>query len=214
MRAGHPQLLTRDEVARAITAEVKPVAARRNGGVFLDIASRVPAETIKRKLPSMYHPVHGAGRGRHHEGADGGRPDAPLLHGLAFASHSRLAGDDRARACSRVANAPARPARCEPARWPTRLSDLIVFGKLRRGWRDGVHRQAEDAAAAPSTSRSRRRFRRATEILNRETGANPYLLHGKLEETMTKGVGIVRKKEELEKAIEELEALKPSKPRR
>jgi len=33
----------------------RPVAARRYGGVFLDIASRVPAETIKRKLPSMYH---------------------------------------------------------------------------------------------------------------------------------------------------------------
>ena len=34
--------------------------------------------------------------------------------------------------------------------------------------------------------------RKATDILNRETGANPYLLHEKLCETMAKGVGIVR----------------------
>jgi succinate dehydrogenase / fumarate reductase flavoprotein subunit len=44
--------------------------------------------------------------------------------------------------------------------------------------------------------------------LNRETGANPYVLHDKLQGTMSKGVGIVRKKDELEVALEELEALK------
>src|SRR5205807_4228731 len=50
-----PELLTRDEVARAITAEVKAGRGSPHGGVFLDIASRVPADVIKRKLPSMYH---------------------------------------------------------------------------------------------------------------------------------------------------------------
>jgi succinate dehydrogenase / fumarate reductase flavoprotein subunit len=50
--------------------------------------------------------------------------------------------------------------------------------------------------------------RRATEILNRDEGANPYVLHGKLHEVMAKGVGIVRQKDELETAIAELEALK------
>src|SRR5437764_2765964 len=50
-----PELLTRDEVARAITAEVKAGRGSPHGGVFLDIASRLPAEAIKRKLPSMYH---------------------------------------------------------------------------------------------------------------------------------------------------------------
>src|SRR5213079_3249227 len=50
-----PELLTRDEVARAITAEVKAGRGSPHGGVFLDIASRLPADVIKRKLPSMYH---------------------------------------------------------------------------------------------------------------------------------------------------------------
>src|SRR5881409_1038402 len=50
-----PELLTRDVVARAITQEVNEGRGSPHGGVFLDIASRVPAETIRRKLPSMYH---------------------------------------------------------------------------------------------------------------------------------------------------------------
>ena len=50
-----PELLPRDEVARAINAEVKAGRGSPHGGVFLDIASRRPADYIKRKLPSMYH---------------------------------------------------------------------------------------------------------------------------------------------------------------
>ena len=58
------------------------------------------------------------------------------------------------------------------------------------------------------TRRSTSAVRKATDILNRETGANPYLLHDKLCDTMAKGVGIVRVKEELERAIAEIEAHK------
>src|SRR5918992_2032970 len=50
-----PDLLPRDEVARAINSEVKAGRGTEHGGVFLDIASRRPAEYIKRRLPSMYH---------------------------------------------------------------------------------------------------------------------------------------------------------------
>src|SRR5436309_1756149 len=50
-----PDLLPRDEVARAINAEVKEGRGTPHGGVFLDIASRKDAEYIKRRLPSMYH---------------------------------------------------------------------------------------------------------------------------------------------------------------
>ena len=50
-----PELLPRDEVARAINAEVKAGRGSPHGGVFLDIATRRDAETIKRRLPSMYH---------------------------------------------------------------------------------------------------------------------------------------------------------------
>jgi len=50
-----PDLLPRDEVARAIVAEVKAGRGSPHGGVFLDIAKRRPADYIKRALPSMYH---------------------------------------------------------------------------------------------------------------------------------------------------------------
>lgn len=50
-----PELLPRDEVARAINAEVKAGRGSPHGGVFLDIASRRTKEFIQRRLPSMYH---------------------------------------------------------------------------------------------------------------------------------------------------------------
>jgi succinate dehydrogenase / fumarate reductase flavoprotein subunit len=50
-----PELLPRDEVARAINSEVKAGRGSPHGGVFLDIASRRSAEYIRRRLPSMYH---------------------------------------------------------------------------------------------------------------------------------------------------------------
>lgn len=50
-----PELLPRDEVARAINSEVKAGRGSPHGGVFLDVSTRMPAETIRRRLPSMYH---------------------------------------------------------------------------------------------------------------------------------------------------------------
>src|SRR5438309_558681 len=45
-----PDLLPRDEVARAINTEVKEGRGSPHGGVFLDIASRLPADVIKKRL--------------------------------------------------------------------------------------------------------------------------------------------------------------------
>ena len=50
-----PELLPRDEVARAINTEVKAGRGTEAGGVLLDIASRLPADEIRKRLPSMYH---------------------------------------------------------------------------------------------------------------------------------------------------------------
>ena len=50
-----PELLPRDEVARAINTEVKAGRGTPHGGVFLDIAAARSAEFIRRRLPSMYH---------------------------------------------------------------------------------------------------------------------------------------------------------------
>src|SRR5699024_10611051 len=50
-----PELLPRDEVARAIVSEIKAGRGSPHGGVFLDIATRRDAEFIRRRIPSMYH---------------------------------------------------------------------------------------------------------------------------------------------------------------
>ncbi|MGH3183987.1 MAG: fumarate reductase/succinate dehydrogenase flavoprotein subunit, partial [Streptosporangiaceae bacterium] len=50
-----PELLPRDEVARAINSEVKAGRGSPHGGVFLDVSTRLPAEEILRRLPSMHH---------------------------------------------------------------------------------------------------------------------------------------------------------------
>src|SRR6476620_8330121 len=50
-----PELLPRDEVARAINSEVKAGRGSPHGGVFLDIASRRSAAEILKRLPSMHH---------------------------------------------------------------------------------------------------------------------------------------------------------------
>src|SRR3984885_9243068 len=50
-----PELLPRDEVARAINSEVKAGRGTPAGGVYLDVSTRLPAEEIQRRLPSMHH---------------------------------------------------------------------------------------------------------------------------------------------------------------
>src|SRR5262249_46250029 len=87
------------------------------------------------------------------------------------------------------------------------LSDLIVFGKLAGSG------AAADVGRLSSTPKPidepiQQSGKRATEILNRQTGSNPHLLPGELEQTMQKGVGIVRTKAELETALEELVGIK------
>ena len=53
-----PELLPRDEVARAINSEIQAGRGSPHG-VFLDIASRRSDDFIKRRLPSMYHQFKG-----------------------------------------------------------------------------------------------------------------------------------------------------------
>jgi succinate dehydrogenase / fumarate reductase flavoprotein subunit len=199
-----PELLTRDEVARAITAEIKAGRGSPHGGVFLDIASRVPAETIKRKLPSMYHQfMELAEVDITKEAMEVG----PTLHyfmgGIKVDADSQMSNVPGLFACGECGAGMHGANRLGG----NSLSDLVVFGKLAG---DGAKGYIDALGAAPKTDSEQiaSAVRHATEILNREKGANPYLLHEKLHETMSKGVGIVRTKVELETAIEELEALK------
>jgi succinate dehydrogenase / fumarate reductase flavoprotein subunit len=199
-----PELLTRDEVARAITAEVKAGRGSPHGGVFLDIASRRPPEFIKRKLPSMYHQFK--------ELAEVDITKEPMEVGPTL---HYFMGGIRVDADTQMSTVPGLFACGECAAGlhganrlgGNSLSDLIVFGKLAG---DGAKDYIGALSSTPKAQNDQieAAIRRATEILNRAEGTNPYLLHEKLQETMSKGVGIVRKRDGLETAVNELEGLK------
>ena len=76
-----PELLPRDEVARAINSEIKAGRGSPHGGVFLDIASRRTPEYIQKRLPSMYHQFKELAQVDITKEADGDRPHLPLRHG-------------------------------------------------------------------------------------------------------------------------------------
>jgi len=199
-----PELLTRDVVARAITQEVNEGRGSPHGGVFLDIASRLPAETIRRKLPSMYHQFKELAE------VDITREPmevGPTLH--YFMGGARVDSDTQMTTVPGLFAAGEAAAGMHGANrlGGNSLSDLLVFGRLSgigaaqyvRGL-GNVPRVEEDAVRAA--------VRRATEVLNRDTGTNPYAVHEDLQGLMGRYVGIVRAEGDLKVALVELERLK------
>jgi succinate dehydrogenase / fumarate reductase flavoprotein subunit len=199
-----PELLTRDVVARAITREVVEGRGSPHGGVFLDIASRRPADFIKRKLPSMYHQFKElAGVDITAEPMEVG----PTLH--------YFMGGVRVDADTQQSSVPGLFAAGECAGGMhganrlggNSLSDLLVFGHLAGvGAADYVR-----GSSRPRTIDRRQvdaAVKRATDPLNRPDGINPYLVTEQLQKVMDRYVNIVREKGELETALVELEKLK------
>jgi succinate dehydrogenase / fumarate reductase flavoprotein subunit len=200
-----PELLTRDEVARAIVREVKAGRGSPHGGVFLDIASRLPAETIKKKLPSMYHQFMELGElDITKEAMEVG----PTLHyfmgGIRVDSDTQMSttvqGLFAAGECAGGMHGANRLG-------GNSLSDLLVFGCLAG---QGAASYVGGLKSDPKVSDDHVQacVRRATAPLNRESGANPFMIHEKLQDLMQANVGIVREKEDLEKALEGLQALR------
>jgi succinate dehydrogenase / fumarate reductase flavoprotein subunit len=199
-----PELLTRDVVARAIRAEVQAGRGSPHGGAFLDIASRRPADYIRRKLPSMYHQFK--------ELAEVDITATPMEVGPTL---HYFMGGIRVEADTQQTNVPGLFACGECAAGlhganrlgGNSLSDLIVFGRLAGA---GVAAYVSDLGATPRADdvQITSAFREATDILNRESGENPYLMHEALQEVMSTNVGIVRTGEELQTAVEQLNALK------
>lgn len=199
-----PELLTRDVVARAIRAEVKAGRGSPHGGAFLDIASRRPADFIKRKLPSMYHQFKELA-----EVDITAQPMevGPTLHyfmgGIrvdADTQMTRVSGLFACGECSAGMHGANRLG-------GNSLSDLIVFGRLAGA---GAADYVRSLGAAPRADDDQIKvaIRAATEPLNRESGENPYLLHDALQEAMESYVGIVREAEDLQRGLDEIEKLK------
>jgi succinate dehydrogenase / fumarate reductase flavoprotein subunit len=200
-----PELLPRDEVARANNAEVKAGRGSPHGGVFLDIASRRPAEEILRRLPSMYHqfkeladvditkePME-VGPAQHYVmGGVEVEPDttASIVPGLFAAGEvsGGMHGSNRLGGNS--------------------LSDLLVFG--RRAGVGAVQYLDSLGGARPAASDADldSALAEALAPLERSGGENPYTVHAEVQQTMSDLVGIIRKEEEIKAALAELEKLR------
>ena len=201
-----PELLTRDVVARAIRKEVNAGRGSPHGGAFLDIASRRSADDIKRKLPSMYHQFKVlAELDITTEQMEVG----PTLHycmgGIRVDADSQMSTVLGLFACGECSGGMHGANRLGG----NSLSDLLVFGKLAG---DGAADYIKELSGFPLINKEKviSIIRNATEILNRESGMNPYLLHEELQEVMQNNVGIVRSAELLTAGIEQLDKLKES----
>jgi succinate dehydrogenase / fumarate reductase flavoprotein subunit len=200
-----PELLPRDEVARAINAEVKAGRGSPHGGVFLDVSERLPADEIRRRLPSMHHQFR--------ELADVDITAEPMEVGPTC--HYVMGGVE-VEADTAAAVVPGLFAAGEVAGGMhgsnrlggNSLSDLLVFGR-RAGLGASQYVDAlGDARPAVSDEAVATATAEALAPFERKTGENPYSVHGELQQTMNDLVGIIRKEEELVQALTALEKLR------
>ncbi len=198
-----PELLTRDVVARAINDEVKAGRGSKHGGAYLNIATQRSAEDIKKKLPSMYHQFKVlAELDITKEPMEVGPTCHYFMGGIKVDAETTMSSIMGLFACGECAAGLHGANRLGG----NSLSDLLVFGYL-------SGKNASEYASTRHHSpideeQVTRIIRNATSILNRESGANPYLLHERLENNMQAKVGIIRSKTNLEEGINELEQLK------
>jgi len=88
------------------------------------------------------------------------------------------------------------------------LSDLLVFG--RRAGMGAAEYLDSLGSAMPAVSDAELAAAEAEALapLERETGENPYTVHSDMQQTMSDLVGIIRREEEITKALTELEGFR------
>ncbi|HYX95244.1 MAG TPA: fumarate reductase/succinate dehydrogenase flavoprotein subunit [Geodermatophilus sp.] len=199
-----PELLPRDEVARAINSEVKAGRGTDHGGVWLDIASRRSPEYIRKRLPSMYHQFKElADVDITKEAMEIGPTCHYVMGGVEVDPDTEAATVLGLYAAGEVAGGMHGSNRLGG----NSLSDLLVFGR-----RAGV-------AAAENARARAGRVRLADEALasaaqaalapfDREGGENPYTVQHDLQQTMHDLVGIIRTEAEMKGALERIAELK------
>jgi succinate dehydrogenase / fumarate reductase flavoprotein subunit len=199
-----PDLLPRDEVARAINSEVKAGRGSPHGGVFLDIATRRPADYIRKRLPSMYHQFKElADVDITKEAMEVGPTCHYAMGGV------RVEADSTA---STVAGLFAAGEAAGGMHGSNRLggnslSDLIVFGR-RAGLHAALYAKNFSGMLAVDSAQVESVARELIEPFDRAGGENPYAIQADLQETMHGLVGIIRVEAELKEALRKLEGLK------
>jgi succinate dehydrogenase / fumarate reductase flavoprotein subunit len=203
-----PELLTRDHVARCIVREIKEGRGSPHGGVFLDISwikqkiQNAP-EHIKRKLPSMYHQFKQlADIDITAEPMEVGPTTHYVMGGIRVDSDTQMScvpGLFAAGECAAGINGANRLG-------GNSLSDLIVFGK--RAGEFAARFARDHAQGAISDGQIEEAARKALEPFDRGAkGEGPYQIQYDLQEMMQDLVGIVRKEDEMSRALEGLQRL-------
>jgi succinate dehydrogenase / fumarate reductase flavoprotein subunit len=195
-----PELLPRDEVARAINSEVKAGRGTEHGGVFLDVSKRIPADVIKKRLPSMWHQFYElAGVDITKEAMEVGPTCHYVMGGVEVEPDNAAAvGVPGLFAAGEVAGGMHGSNRLGG----NSLSDLLVFGR-RAGM--GAAEYVKNNGANPVSDASIKTAAARIEApFSREGGENSYSLHAELQEVTHNLVGIIRTGAEIEEAIEKI----------
>ena len=198
-----PELSTRDNVSRAIYTEVREGRGSPHGGVFLDI-SYLPAERVKRKLPSMYDQFESLA------GVDitkGPMEVGPTTH--------YVMGGVRVDADTAASTRPGLYAAGEVAGGMhganrlggNSLSDLLVFG-MRAGAGAAAFARTEAAFPEADSDQLEVELVALAAPFRRSDGENPYHLQAELQQTMQALVGIYRSAEDLEEAVRRIADLR------
>src|SRR5262245_61260633 len=205
-----PELLTRDHVSRCIVREIKEGRGSPHGGVFLDISwikERIPnaAEHIKKKLPSMYHQFKQlADIDITKEPMEVGPTTHYMMGGVKVDAETQMStvpGLFAAGECAAGINGANRLG-------GNSLSDLLVFGK--RAGEFAARFAKENAPGRIDTRQTEEAARRALAPFERHAangGENPYSIQQELQDMMQDLVGIVRKEEEMRRALQGIRAL-------
>ncbi len=202
-----PDLLPRDEVARAINSEVKAGRGTPHGGVYLDIASRLPREEILRRLPSMHHQfLELADVDITKEPMEVGPTCHYVMGGIEVEPDTGSAGVPGLFAAGECSGGMHGSNRLGG----NSLSDLLVFGR-RAGL--GAAAYVESLATRPTVSQADIDAAAKTALAPFDPPAdgsseNPYTLHTDLQQSMNDLVGIIRKEAEVEQAIATLDQLR------
>lgn len=203
-----PDLLPRDEVARAINAEVKAGRGSPHGGVFLDIASRRPADYIMRRLPSMYHQFKElAGVDITKEPMEVGPTAHYMNGGIRVDAETAATAVPGLYAAGEVAGGLHGGNRLGG----NALSDLLVFGR-RAGRSAALYAKSLSGIATVDERQLDASAREALRPFESQGAENPYALQAELQETMQLLVGIIRTETELQEALVRLGAYRQRLP--
>jgi succinate dehydrogenase / fumarate reductase, flavoprotein subunit len=192
-----PELLPRDEVARAINSEVKAGRGTEHGGVFLDVSKRIPADVIKKRLPSMWHQFYElAGVDITKEAMEVGPTCHYVMGGVEVEPDTAAAvGVPGLFAAGEVAGGMHGSNRLGG----NSLSDLLVFG--RRAGMGAVEYVKNNTATPVSEAAIKAAAAKIQAPFDRQGGENSYSLHAELQEVTHNLVGIIRTGAELKEAI-------------